>query len=111
MAIYRERRPNFSLKPERAIRRVEQDQRYMGMNDKQNLRDDQVYEQTRGMMSEFYQGVDPRRRIEIAEGGMIQEDNRAMANLSGEFIHKEYPRFSFFSTPYNDAIMQGDRDE
>jgi hypothetical protein len=111
MAIYREQRPSFSRKPERAIRRVEQDSRYSGMNDKEVLRDDLVYERTKGMMSDFYQGIDPRRREEIANGGMVQEDHRAMANLSPNFIHKEFPRFSFWSTPFNDAIMQGDEDQ
>jgi hypothetical protein len=63
------------------------------------------------MMGDFYQGIDPRRREEVANGGMIQEDHKAMANLSPNFIHKEFPRFSFWSTPFNDAIMQGDEDQ
>lgn len=113
MAIYREKRPSFSRprkKPEIAISRRVQEERYDSMNEKELLRDDLTYERIRGMMSEFYQGVDPRRREEIANGGMVQEDNKAMANLSERFIHREYPRFSFWSTPYNDAILQDDDD-
>lgn len=111
MAIRREQRPNFGRKPERSIRRAEQDGRYKGMNDKEQLRDDLTYQRIKGMMSEFYQGVDPRRREELANGGIVQEDHNAMANLSPRFIHQEYPRFSFWSTPFNDAILQGDDDE
>lgn len=111
MAIHRERRPNFGRQMERAIRRVEQDDRYHGMNQKEILRDDLTYKRIRGMMSEFYQGIDPRRREEIADGGIVQEDPKAMANLSEQFIHREVPRFSFWSTPYNDDIMQGDENE
>jgi hypothetical protein len=43
-------------------------------------------------------GVDPRRRIEFAEGGMVQEDPRAMANLPRQAIHMEYPKNPFFDT-------------
>ena len=39
----------------------------------------------------FWQGVDPRRRIELAEGGMVREDRQAMANLPVQAIHTEYP--------------------
>lgn len=111
MAIRREQRPNFGRKMERAIRRVEQEDRYEGMNDKEILRDNLVHERIRGLMAEYYQGVDPRRRKELADGGIVQEDHNAMANLSPRFIHQEYPRFSFFSTMFNDAIMQGNENE
>lgn len=44
-------------------------------------------------------GVDPRRRIEFAEGGMVQEDPRAMANLPETPIHTEFPRVNpFYNT-------------
>ena len=98
----------MARKLERAIRRPEQEERYQGMNVKQVGRDNLAYEQIKAMSSEFYQGVDPRRRKEMADAGMIEEDHRAMANLSPDFIHTEYPRFSFFSTPYNDDLMQGE---
>jgi hypothetical protein len=39
----------------------------------------------------FWEGVDPRRRIELAEGGMVREDRNAMANLPLQAIHTEYP--------------------
>lgn len=113
MAIYREKRPYFGRprkRPEVAIKRRVQEDRYAGMHEKEIFRDNLTYDRIRDMQNEFYQGVDPRRRQEIADGGMVQEDNRSMANLSEEFIHREYPRFSFWSTPYNDSILQDDDD-
>lgn len=113
MAIHRERRPSFSkprLKPEVAISRRKQEERYEGMNEKEIYRNDLTYERIREMRNDFYQGVDPRRREEIANGGMVHEDNRAMSNLPEYFVHREYPRYSFWSSPYNDAIIQKDED-
>jgi len=40
----------------------------------------------------FFANIDPRRRQEVAEGGMLSEDHRAMANLPERAIHMEYPR-------------------
>jgi len=34
--------------------------------------------------------VDPRRRQELQDARMIQEDQKAMANLSGRFINREF---------------------
>jgi hypothetical protein len=43
-------------------------------------------------------GVDPRRRKEFADGGMVQEDPRAMANCPTEPIHRELPKNPFYET-------------
>jgi hypothetical protein len=43
---------------------------------------------------------DPRRRQELADGGMVREDQNAMANLSPRAIHHEYPRLPYYSSPY-----------
>ncbi len=51
-------------------------------------------------------GVDPRRRQELADGGMVREDDRAMANLSEKAIHHEYPKLPYYSTPYNDSLVK-----
>lgn len=51
-------------------------------------------------------GIDPRRRQEMADGGMVREDQRAMSNLSPKAIHHEYPKLPFYSTPYNDALVK-----
>lgn len=47
---------------------------------------------------------DPRRRQELADGGMVREDERAMANLPRQAIHHEYPRLGYYSTPYIDSL-------
>ncbi|HLT41514.1 MAG TPA: hypothetical protein VKZ95_02330 [Sphingobacteriaceae bacterium] len=52
------------------------------------------------MYSPFYAGIDPRRRQEMADGGMVKEDPAAMANLSSEFIHAQYPRVPYYSNPF-----------
>ncbi len=38
----------------------------------------------------FMSQVDPRRRQELSDARIIQEDDRAMANLSERAIHKQF---------------------
>ena len=38
----------------------------------------------------FYHQIDPRMRQRIADSRMIQEDHNAVANLSEEFIHRQF---------------------
>jgi hypothetical protein len=52
--------------------------------------------------SPLYAGIDPRRRREVADSGMVQEDQNAVANLPSTPIHQEYVRFGFYSSPYID---------
>ena len=55
----------------------------------------------------FFAGVDPRRRKEVADSGMVQEDHMAVANLSPRAIHTQYPRFGYYSTPYiDDTVLE-----
>jgi hypothetical protein len=55
----------------------------------------------------YYAGIDPRRRKEMADAGMVREDHRAIANLSTEPIHREYPRYGFYATPFiDDSILE-----
>ncbi len=60
------------------------------------------FERAQSAASAFYAGIDPRRRIEVADAGMVQEDYRAIANLPTRFIHSEYPRTGFKVRPYID---------
>lgn len=53
--------------------------------------------------------IDPRRWKEMADGGMVREDRNAMANLSGQFLHYEYPKLPFNSTPYVNSLMKSRR--
>lgn len=50
--------------------------------------------------------VDPRRRQELADGGMVREDRNAMANLSPKAISHEYPRLGYYSNPYIDSLTR-----
>ena len=38
----------------------------------------------------FYHQIDPRMRQKIADSRLIQEDHNAIANLSEEFIHRQF---------------------
>jgi hypothetical protein len=55
--------------------------------------------------SDLFAGIDPRRRQEVADSGMVQEDHTQIANLSGTPIHHEYKRFGFYSSPYIDDTV------
>lgn len=60
------------------------------------------FDRVNNRASDLYAGIDPRRRREVADSGMVQEDHNAVANLSPIPIHREYTRFGFYSTPYID---------
>lgn len=62
-------------------------------------------ERVQSKASGLYAGIDPRRRREIADAGMVQEDPNSVANLSPTPIHREYTRFGFYSTPYIDDTV------
>ena len=46
----------------------------------------------RANANEFYAGMDARRRQELEDSGMINEDPRAIANLPQEVMIKAYPK-------------------
>jgi hypothetical protein len=69
-----------------------------------------AYERVENLRSIFYGGIDPRRRQEVSDGGMIEEDTRAMANLPVEPKHHEYPSAGFYTTPYIDSVVDDDDD-
>ncbi len=48
----------------------------------------------RANMNEFYAGMDARRRQELEDSGMINEDPRAIANLPQEVMIKAYPKLN-----------------
>ncbi len=50
----------------------------------------------------FYAGTDYRRRQELADGNMIQEDHNAMANLPMQSRHYEYKKAHYYSNPFFD---------
>lgn len=53
----------------------------------------------------FYDNVDPRRRQELADSKMLNEDHTAMANLPRQAIHREYNQNRFNqSTMFDDEV-------
>lgn len=46
--------------------------------------------------------IDPRRQQEMADSRMVQEDQRAMANLPTQAIHREYNQNRFNFSPLRD---------
>jgi hypothetical protein len=92
---------------ERAIRRHEVRNVYDQMYRNGERRDQRAFQRIRDMENEFYAGVDPRRRQEIADAGIIREDLNCMANLPRQAIHHEYPQAGYYSTPYIDDTRRG----
>lgn len=96
---------------ERAIGREEIKSRYDKMQDLSQQRDQRAFANAQQMDNEFWAGVDPRRRQEVADSGMIREDHTAMANLSRTAIHHEWPQAGYYSTPYLDDTVRGTEGE
>jgi hypothetical protein len=55
---------------------------------------------------EKYAGMEPRRRQEMEDYGMISEDDRAIANLPQNVMIKPYPR----TGPYNPEMLNDSPD-
>lgn len=72
----------------------------------EQIKSQMLYERTLFPGSLYYGGVDPRRRQELSDGGMIRESKTAVANLPEQFIHTEYPKNSFYCTPYLDDVEE-----
>ena len=92
---------------ERFINRRETRKEYSDFYRLEQERDQRAFERVKEMRSEFFGGVDPRRRKELADGGMIREDQQAMANLPRQAIHCEYPQAPFYQSPYMDDTRRG----
>jgi len=86
-----------AMKNRKAMSRPGSEQEYGTMGKYERRTDELSFQRAQQVSDYFWRGVDPRRRIEMAEGGMVKEDTRAMANLSGTPIHTEYPRRSLNS--------------
>ena len=110
---------NYSYRPEdtysdrdqvRAPRRHEIRDDYDTMYRLEQRRSQRAFARVSDMENEFYAGVDPRRRQEIADGGMIREDHNAMANLPRQAIQCEYPQSHYYASPYIDDSIRGTND-
>ena len=96
---------------QRAIRRHEVRNRYVQMYDLEQERSQRAFDRVRDMENEFFAGVDPRRRRELADGGMVREDHVAMANLPAkQFIVSILNRLSMrrhiLPIPYEVPILK-----
>lgn len=56
-----------------------------------------------------YDGRDLRRSMEKRDGGMINEDMNAIANLPQQVIYREYPKHNYMSWDLNDDITGVDQ--
>jgi hypothetical protein len=92
---------------ERALRRHEVRAIYDLVYRDEQERDQRSFERVRDINGEFYAGLDPRRRQEIADGGMIREDQNQMANCPRMAMHHEYPQTPYYKTPYVDDLVRG----
>ena len=90
------------------VSRGEERARYEGLLDIARAYNAENLERSRNMASRYYAGIDPRRRREMADGGMVREDRNGMANLPRQAIHTEYPdRFSFGQSPFiDDSVLE-----
>jgi hypothetical protein len=95
-------REDSKKKRSRAIDRDESLAVYGNLEVKGEQYSNRAYDRVEEMYSSFYAGLDPRRRQEVADGGMVKEDKGAMANLSNKPVHREYPPAGYYSSPYLD---------
>lgn len=63
----------------------------------------------------FYSQIDPRRRQEISDARMIREDHSNIANLSPNFIHREFNQNRFKhdcnSAPFPENVFRNNEVE
>lgn len=95
----------------REVSRKENRERYEGMLAYSTAYSQENIRRTFNNLSDFYCGTDPLRRKELADGGMIREDQKAFANLPTQAIHAQYPnRFFQNLPPYIDNTALGGDD-
>lgn len=55
----------------------------------------------------FYGGIDPRRRKEASDFGLIREDRTACANLPKAPVMRSFKRFGWYCTPLiDDTVLE-----
>lgn len=84
---------------------------YANLERKRDWIDQRNFQRVEDPADYFYAGLDPRRRNVVADGGMVQEDRKEVANLSRRFVHREYPQAGFNSSPFIDSTVKGDKEE
>lgn len=93
---------------ERAVKRKEIEQDYSAFNVDRDRSVANAFRRAREIGGEFGGGLDPRRRQEVADGGLIREDHTQMANLPRMAQHHEFPVGGYYMTPYlDDTRLEG----
>jgi hypothetical protein len=98
-------------KKERSVRRKEIEVDYSAFNRDRDRSVENAYRRAREIGGEFGGGLDPRRRQEVADAGLIREDHTQMANLPRMAQHHEFPVGGYYMTPYLDATRMDGLDE
>ncbi len=57
--------------------------------------------------AEHYAGMEPRRRQELEDAGMIHEDHRQVANLPQEVVMRPYPMPGGYTPEDLDDTLRG----
>lgn len=81
--------------PEHSITRNEVEQMYRNFYALDELEEKRSFARVQSVGSQRYGGIDPRRRVEAADAGLIEEDHQAMANLSPNFIHGNFCEYGY----------------
>lgn len=90
----------------RSINRREQRDRYAEQQLLAQQHSDRTMDSVMDARNTFYAGLDPRRKQEVADSGLIREDHNAMANLPRMAQHHEWPTVGYFGSPYIDALVE-----
>ncbi len=93
---------------ERSVKRKEIEADYSAFNQDQDRVIKNAYDRARQIGAVYGGGLDPRRRQEVADGGLIREDPNAIANLPTMAQHHEFPQDGYYGTPYLDATRIDD---
>ena len=95
----------------KSVKRKQVEEDYSAFNRDEARAIRHAYERSRQIGGEFGGGLDPRRRQEVADAGMIREDHTQMANLPRQAQHHEFEQNGYAMNPYIDALrLDGVRD-
>lgn len=103
----------MAKKFDHSFKRSAVEDQYERLNKDERRAQELAHARQRAIRGSFWDEVDPRRRQEWVEGGMVREDNRAMANLPTRFIHEEYPEINHaavYTPDYTVKFFNDDRD-
>lgn len=93
---------------ERAVKRKEIVQDYTDFNRDEQRHVEKSFARAREIGGAYGGGLDPRRRQEVADGGLVREDLTQIANLPRMAQHHEFPQEGYYMNPYlDDTRLEG----